>query len=185
MRKKSYLWKKISVYAVYYIYFFSVIVVMYKRGFPVISFIYIVWTLLVTLGLLEALITRKKRTFFNQIDKMKAEEFYDEVVRKIIEKKGYIEKNRSVRKDALIIKVECHVKNPIYIICFVKKDYVYDEDFIALPVETDQNIFLCLNTYYRGNKYRVYIDRKNIWKYYRTVITNKGINRVAGRFKYQ
>ncbi|MDE7340634.1 MAG: hypothetical protein K2N80_08745 [Lachnospiraceae bacterium] len=176
MGKKRHLWKKILVYVVYYLYFLSVIVVMYKRGFSIISFFYLLWAVLVTLGLLESLLTRKKRRFFNQIDEMKVEDFYDEVVLRIIEKKGYVEKNRSIRKNAIIVNGEHYAKNPFCIVCFVKKDYVYDEDFIDFPIETNGNIFLCLNTYYRGSKFRVYIDRGNIWKYYRTVVMNKDMN---------
>lgn len=167
----KFLLKAIVKYIFYFICMTVIVLWTYLCRLYILSFMILLFEILVLMGILDGLITRKKQRFLQEIDGLLSEELYRKITYPFYIQHGYCELEKTVYLGAVLALWIDDEGEKVGSVTIVKKDYIFDSDFSL--IEQGLNVELFCNSYYKGNRMVCEIvNRKNIWKIYQALKQN-------------
>lgn len=171
MMNKKVLLKAIVRYIFYFVCMTVVVLWTYLCRLYIFSFMILLFEILVLMGILDSLITRKEQIFLQEIDGLLSEQLYRKITYPFYTQRGYCELEKIVCSGAVLALWIDYEGRKVGSVTIVKKDYIFDSDFSLLKRGLEVELFC--NSYYKGErKVCEIINRKNIWKIYKELKRN-------------
>lgn len=171
MMNKKFLLKAVVRYIFYFVCMTVVVLWTYLCRLYTLSFMILLFEILVLVGILDSLITRKEQSFLQEIDGLLSEELYGKITYPLYIQRGYCELEKTVYLGAVLALWIDDEGRKVDSVTIVKNDYIFDSDFLLIEQGLDVELFC--NSYYKGKRVVCeIINRKNIWKIYQELEPN-------------
>lgn len=167
----KFLLKAVVTYGFYCVCMTAIVFWTYLCRLYIPSFIILLFEILVIIGVLYNLLTRKKQKFLQEIDVIQSDELYGKITYPYYIQRGCCEVEKDVCAGAVVAIWIDEQGKKIYSVTIVKKDYIFDNDCSLTEQRLDVELFC--NSYYKGEKINnEVINRRNIWGVYQKIKRN-------------
>lgn len=171
MVRNKFLLKAVVKYIFYFVCMTVVVIWTCSYRLYIIAFTIALFEILVLMGILDSLITRKQQRFLQEIDGLQSEELYKKITYPLYIQRGYCELEKTVYLGIVLALWIDDAGGKVGSVTIVKKDYIFDSDFWLSEQGGDTELFC--NSYYKGKRVVCEIvNRKNIWKIYQKLKQN-------------